>query len=229
MAGFSIPAAEHSTIIAYSDQEIRAYENIYKVFAGKYPIITVVSDLYDIWHAIDEIWGRQLKVMVESSQTVVVIRPDSGDPMETSVKAIEKLMDKFGYKVNGKGFKVLPDYLRVIQGDGINLKTIESILSIMKDRQLSAGNISFGMGAALSQKINRDTMSFAMKDSAISVDGKWTNIAKAPTTDSKKVSKLGRLALVKENGSYKTIKKEELLRQDDLLKPVFQKWKNSHI
>jgi nicotinamide phosphoribosyltransferase len=225
MAGFSIPAAEHSTIIAYSDQEVLAYKNVYKAFAGKYPMVAVVSDSYDIWRAVDEIWGMQLKEMVESRQAVLVIRPDSGDPVETPVKVIQKLMDKFGYEVNAKGFKVLPPYLRVIQGDGINLKTIESILLVMKDRKLSADNIAFGMGAALLQRINRDTMNFAMKASAISVNGKWTNIAKAPATDSKKVSKSGRLALIKQDGTYKTIEKDQVSGHDNLLKPVFRNGK----
>ena len=72
---------------------------------------------------------------------------------------------------NTRGYRVLPDFVRVIQGDGINLHSIEAILREMKRRRLSAENVAFGMGGALLQKLNRDTLQFAMKASAICVDG----------------------------------------------------------
>ena len=60
------------------------------------------------------------------------------------------------------------------------------------------------------QKINRDTLKFAYKCSAIVVNGKLRDVYKQPITDSGKNSKRGRLDLIKdEKGEYKTVKLED--------------------
>lgn len=46
----------------------------------------------------------------------LVIRPDSGDPVDNVLRVLATLEKKFGAAENGKGFKVLPPYIRVIQG-----------------------------------------------------------------------------------------------------------------
>ena len=48
----------------------------------------------------------------------LVVRPDSGDPPTVVVKVLDILGSKFGFKTNSKGYKVLPDYLRIIQVRG---------------------------------------------------------------------------------------------------------------
>lgn len=45
----------------------------------------------------------------------LVIRPDSGDPATVVVKVLDILGSKFGTKINSKGYKLLPPYVRVIQ------------------------------------------------------------------------------------------------------------------
>ena len=87
----------------------------------------------------------------------------------------------------------------------------------------SADNVTFGMGGGLLQQVNRDTMSWAMKASAISIDGTWTDIYKDPITSRSKRSKKGRLALVKNsNGQLKTIKAEDLSADaDNLLRDIY--------
>jgi len=222
MAGFSIPAAEHSTITSWGrDDETKAYANMLKQFAGPNKLVAVVSDSYDIWNAIDNIWGGELKAEVEATGGTLVIRPDSGEPVEIVPLAVEKLMDKFGYTINGKGYKLLPACVRLIQGDGVCATSIEAILAEMKKRGLSADNIAFGMGGELLQKINRDTQKFAMKVSAICINGEWRDVYKDPITDQEKRSKKGRLALIKENGIFKTVLKNQLVA-DNQLKTVFK-------
>ena len=139
-----------------------------------------VSDSYDLWHAIDVHWGDTLKERVEQSGATVVIRPDSGDPVAVVCETIRRLMNRFGWHLTNGGYRLLPDYLRVIQGDGISPSTIEAILEAMKERGLSADNVAFGMGSSLLQRLNRDTLQFAMKASAIRVSGSWRDIYKAP-------------------------------------------------
>ncbi len=224
MAGFSIPAAEHSTMTAWGQaNEKAAYENMLDTFAGAGKLVAVVSDSYDLWHAVDKIWGEALREKVENNGGTVVIRPDSGDPVRTTLEVVERLMDKFGYRLNSKDYRLLPDYIRVIQGDGINAESLENILQTLKNNRISADNVAFGMGGALLQKLNRDTMRFAMKASYARVDGRWRDVFKDPVTDSGKRSKRGRLALIKsEKGGYQTIREENLNGRRNELQVVFE-------
>jgi nicotinamide phosphoribosyltransferase len=76
----------------------------------------------------------------------------------------------------------------------------------LKNEGFSASNVAFGIGGALLQKIDRDTMKFAYKCSAIVADNKLIEVYKQPITDSGKNSKRGRLDLIlDENGDYKTV------------------------
>lgn len=227
MAGFSIPAAEHSTITAWGQgMEREAYANMLDQFAGPGKLVAVVSDSYDLWNAIDNIWGDELRAQVEATGGTLVVRPDSGDPVAIVTETIERLMRRFDCIVNSKGYRVLPEYIRVIQGDGISQQTIEAILEAMKQRKQSADNIAFGMGGELLQKVNRDTMKFAMKASAAKVEGIWRDVYKDPVTDKGKRSKKGRLAVIyNEQGNAKTVREQDLGQRVNILKTVFKNGK----
>ncbi|SFM71593.1 nicotinate phosphoribosyltransferase [Marinobacter zhejiangensis] len=223
MAGFSIPAAEHSTITSWGrDGEAAAYANMLEQFGGEGRTVAVVSDSYDLWNAIDNIWGCELKDRVQTSGGTLVIRPDSGVPEEIVPETIERLMARFGYSINGKGYRVLPDCIRVIQGDGVNADSIRAILTAMKERGQSADNIAFGMGAELLQKVNRDTQRFAMKASAIQIGDTWQDVYKDPITDPGKRSKRGRLALIQDEGSYITVRADALDGRANQLVTVYR-------
>lgn len=219
MPGFSINAAEHFTITSWGkEHEREAYRNMLKQFGGKDKMLAVVSDSYDIYNAASKIWGEELRDEVIKSGGTVVIRPDSGDPLTVPIDIIEVLMEKFGHHVNGKGFKVLPNCVRVIQGDGITVDNIEAILSRMKARKLSASNIAFGMGAGLLQQVDRDTYKFAMKCSAREIDGQWVDTYKDPVTDSGKKSKRGRITLVQDTVTkeFRTVRVDEPIRETEI-------------
>lgn len=206
MAAFSIPAAEHQTITSWGkENEAEAYRNMLRQFAKPESLVAVVSDSYDIYNACRNIWGDKLKQEVIDTGATIVVRPDSGNPVEVSLKCVELLAEGYGYTVNEKGYKVLPSCIRVIYGDGINETSIENILSNLTKNGWSADNIGFGMGGALLQQIDRDTLKFAMKCSSITINGKEMDVFKDPITDSGKKSKKGRLSLIKENGNYKTV------------------------
>lgn len=196
MAGFSIPAAEHSTITSWGrEHEAEAYKNMLAHFAKPGSLVACVSDSYDIYNACEKIWGEQLREQVINSGATVVIRPDSGEPHVVVSKVLQILDQKFGSKLNNKHFKVLNN-VRVIQGDGINSESIDRILAHALQLRFSATNIAFGMGGALLQHHNRDTQMFAMKCSYIKADGKDIEVYKSPITDQAKSSKRGRLDLV---------------------------------
>ena len=169
VAGFSIPAAEHSTITSWGRaNEVDAYRNMVKQFGKPGAVLAVVSDSYDIYKAC-EMWGTELKDDVIASGATVVIRPDSGDPVVVLPKMLRILGENFGYTTNAKGYKVLNN-VRVIWGDGINSVSLSSILRCLVDvGGWSADNIAFGMGGGLLQQCDRDTQRFAMKCSAVGI------------------------------------------------------------
>ena len=205
MAGFSIPAMEHSTVTSWGKpNEAEAYRNMLKTYGKKGALVAFVSDSYDIYNACEKIWGETLKQEVIDSGAVVVVRPDSGNPSSVVVKCLQLLEKNFGSVKNAKGYKVLNN-VRVIQGDGIDHVNIRSILFSMEIAGFSADNVAFGQGGALLQQVNRDTMQFAMKCSAAEIDGKWVDVYKEPVTDTGKNSKRGRITLYKEgDGEYFT-------------------------
>ncbi len=215
IAGFSINASEHSTITSYGkEHEIDAYRNMINQFAKPGSIFACVSDSYDIYNAISELWGTKLKNNIIKSGATLVIRPDSGNPLEVVPKCLSLMEDKFGSITNSKGYKVINN-VKLIQGDGVNPTSIKQILEIVNSNGFSTSNIAFGMGgASLSgtsiNTINRDTQKFAFKASHITVDGKERDVFKDPITDHGKVSKAGRLDLVKwANGKFETVRLPE--------------------
>ena len=206
MAGFSIPAAEHSTITSWGrDGETQAYANMVAQFGKPGAIFAVVSDSYDLYNAVEHIWGGTLRQQVIDSGATLVVRPDSGDPVTVVAKTMELLADRFGTDLNSKGYKVLR-HVRVIQGDGINPESIAAILARITGEGFSASNIAFGMGGALLQRLDRDTQQFAYKTSAAEVAGVWRDAFKDPATDSHKRSKRGLLGLAAASeGGFRTV------------------------
>lgn len=222
MYGFSIPAAEHSTITSWGqNHEVDAYRNMLE----QYPegLVAVVSDSYDIYNACEKLWGEILKDNILNRKGTLVVRPDSGEPKDVVLKCIEILADKLGFTTNQKGYKVLHPNIRVIQGDGINYESIGEILAHLKANGWSADNIAFGMGGALLQKVHRDTQKFAFKCSCATINGEDRDVFKDPITDHGKLSKKGRLKLVKDNGIYQTKNLEE--SGEDMLEVVFENGK----
>jgi nicotinamide phosphoribosyltransferase len=221
MAGFSIPAAEHSTMTSWGrDREVAAYANMVDKFSRPGSIYAVVSDSYDIYNACSEIWGEELRQEVIDRGGTLVVRPDSGDPLVVVLKVLEILGEKFGTTLNAKGYKVLPPYLRVIQGDGVNIRSISAILGKMAVNGWSADNIAFGMGGALLQAVTRDDFSFAMKASAISRNNgmSWEGFSKNPVTQSGKRSKAGRLAVLRDaEGKLFTTSDTNVLDRENVL------------
>lgn len=209
LAGFSIPAAEHSTITSWGKaHEVDAYRNMITRFSRPGSVYAVVSDSYDLKNAINHLWGDTLRQQVIESGGTLVVRPDSGEPPAMVRLAVNALAAKYGTTTNSKGYKVL-NHVRVIQGDGIDEHTIRQILDNLDVDGYSAENVSFGMGGALLQKVDRDTQRFAYKASAGLIDGEYRGIYKDPVTDPGKRSKDGVLDLVQEGGrmvtkAYKT-------------------------
>ena len=228
MPGFSIPAAEHSTMTAWGpDREQAAYANMLDRFEGEGALVAVVSDSYDLDNAVENIWGGSLKEAVLARKGTLVVRPDSGDPVETPARTLAKLWEIFGGTTNAKGYRVLNEKVRVIQGDGMNIESIGRLVERVIADGFAVDNIAFGMGGGLLQQVNRDTLRFAMKANAMrDPDGDWHDVSKKPATDPEKASKAGRQAVVVENGRMVAKRLDAIDPADDLLKPV---WRNGEM
>lgn len=223
MAGFTIPASEHSTITSWGkENEILACKNMLDQYPSGF--VACVSDSFNIYNSCENIWGTQLKDQILARDGVLVIRPDSGDPLVVLPKILEILGDKFGYTWNEKGFKVLHPKVRLIQGDGIDLNSLVQITSCIEENKWSTDNLAFGSGGGLLQKVNRDTQKFAFKCSQVTFEDNSTrDVFKDPITDPGKTSKLGELKLVEENGELITVPHND--PREDRLIPVFMNGK----
>lgn len=195
IAGFSIPASEHSTVTSWSkDGEYDFFENYIEIFKDK-PIIACVMDSYNIFKAVDYITKGKFKEKIESEDyPTFVIRPDSGNPVEILNSILNTMEDNsVAFTVNAKGYKVFNKYA-IIWGDGVTPDIIEDMLKYVIFRGYSADVIAFGSGGDIMQNVNRDTSRFAVKCSSITVNGVQRDVFKDPITDQGKTSKKGRVA-----------------------------------
>ncbi len=203
--GYSIPATEHSTVTSWGrENEFEMIENYLETYKTS-PIIACVLDSYDIYKAVDFVTSGAMKEKIESKDyPIFVMRPDSGEPLEVFEKMLE-ICEANGVarSYNSKGYKVL-DKFRFIWGDGITPKTMDTILIATEKWGWAASNFAFGSGGDLMQNINRDTCKFAIKCSAIKVNGEWRDVFKDPITDKGKTSLRGR----QENPDFVTVFKD---------------------
>lgn len=228
MAAHNIPAMEHSVICAWGEEgEAKAYENAIDKFLKPGAMLSVVPDAYDLHNAIDVILGQQLKEKIVNSGGVLVVRPDSGDPVSEVMFAVRSLAKRFGYTTNKKGYMVLAPCVRVIQGDGVNKDSIKSIMAALEINGFSIENVAFGMGGGLLQSVNRDTLGYAQKAWAVAGDnGEWVGINKKPVTASQKTSLKGMHMVIEDDGKIVTAPVGTFAPEHNLLQPV---WKDGRL
>lgn len=208
--GYSIPSREHSSTTIYGeDGEDEAFLNSIEQWGAG--IYGVVMDSYDYEAALHRITTGELKEKIIASGGTFVARPDSGNPVDVVMTALEIIGKNVGYTVNSKGYKVLHPSYRVIQGDGVDIKEILRILTYMEGKGWSAENIAFGMGGGLLQKVDRDTNKWAMKMCASVINGEFREVFKAPKTDMSKASKRGYLDVT---DSFEVISSSEFSNHD---------------
>jgi len=202
-AGASIPAREHSTTTCYlREGEYSAFMNSVDNFGGG--TFAVVIDSYSTKNALEWLLTNEdfLDKLTEQGGTCV-LRPDSGSPIDMVMLCLNTAWKKVGGTINSKGFKVLDSRFRVIQGDGVDGEEIKRITEwAVYGNKFSQENFLYGMGGGLLQHCDRDWGRWAMKCSAMEVNGEWRGVFKSPETDPTKTSKAGRLDLVLEEGVY---------------------------
>lgn len=234
--GYSVIASEHSTmtIEGRAGEKAQIKKLIDEAKKGK--IVSIVSDSYDYWGAVENLYGGEFREDIKEvgrKGGKVVIRPDSGNPVEVVVKTLQILAEKFAedVTVNDKKKKVLPPYIGVIQGDGIDPTSMRDILKAASEAGFSAENIVFGMGGGMLQKVNRDKLNFAQKASNAQIRNQETGelenfeIFKDPATADPnfiKKSKRGELSTIFNGHAFDTKRTVDLEAGEvDRLQTVF--------
>lgn len=155
--GFGAVSTEHS--VACSNYAVDGDEITFirRLLTEIYPhtSFSMVSDSYDYWNLVDNILPK-LKDEILNHDGILLIRPDSGDPVETTVNTVLHLWGMFGGTVNTKGYKVLDKHIKVIYGDSITQKRAERIYYLLKDRGFAANNVSLGVGSFSMQCLEED-------------------------------------------------------------------------
>jgi nicotinamide phosphoribosyltransferase len=207
--GFSVPASEHSVMTAYGkEDEIVGFKRIIDLYPKG--IVSLVSDSFDLWKVCTE-YMVELKDQILSRDGKLVIRPDSGDPVDiicgdetlydgqpAQYGVVELLWDVFGGTVNDQGYKVLDSHIGVILGDGVTLKRAEQICERLKNKGFASTNIVLGIGSYTMGYCTRDNQGSAMKATYVEVNGEGREIFKNPVTDDgTKKSATGLLKVVK--------------------------------
>ncbi len=191
----SVNATEHSVMCAGTkDDEIGTFRELIKTYPKG--ILSVVSDTWDLWKVIT-VYLPQIKEEILGRDGKLVIRPDSGDPVDiicgesrelggNSPKekgVVELLWDLFGGTVNDQGFKVLDAHIGAIYGDSITTERAEQICERLAEKGFATTNVVLGIGSFTYQFNTRDTFGFAMKATSVVVNGERREIFKDPITD----------------------------------------------
>lgn len=176
---YSVAATEHSIMTQYGqDGELRLLENLIRTHRNQ--ILSIVADSYDYYEFTRKLVS--LADLANKMETKLVIRPDSVTPQHQSP-----------WELVLWTLKNTPESINVLWGDGFSPDQIkQTIQYVHNDDPLNVKRLVFGMGGGLLQKVNRDTLRWALKCSAVSEDGQeWKPIQKNPL-DQSKASKPGR-------------------------------------
>ena len=235
LIGGSVAATEHSVMCMGTTEG--EYETFKRLICEIYPkgIVSIVSDTWDLWKVLTDYLPR-LKQEIISREGKVVVRPDSGDPVDIicgnpngkteqeKKGVIELLWDVFGGSTNAKGFKELIPQIGAIYGDSITVERATNICERLKAKGFASTNVVLGIGSFTYQYNTRDTFGFAMKATYGEVNGDGREIFKDPITDDgTKKSAKGLMKIELENGKYKLVDQVTWAQeQQGELKEVFR-------
>ena len=203
MSAFSVFATEHSVECSFGldDEGEKDYIRAMLTNAVEGSIVSIVIDGKDMWRCAEILCAPEaaggFKEAIIRSKAKVVFRPDSGDMLEVVPRLLRMQENAFGSTVNAKGYRKINN-VGIIYGDGVDRLNMLTMVGNVLAMGYTADVIVFGSGGALLQKVNRDTLKFAQKGSALLYeDGEWEGISKDPVTDPGKRSKEGVLTTVR--------------------------------
>lgn len=237
----TVPATEHSVMCAGGEED--ELETFHRLICEVYPkgIISIVSDTWDFWQVVEDFLPK-LKKEIMARDGRVVIRPDSGDPVDiicglrtnphftTRIHegkyeccfsphwddapfvevtegqyygAYYMLGKIFGWNTTTNDYRYPSTKVGLLYGDSITLERQRDIYARLESAHLAACNLVLGVGSYTYQFKSRDSLGFAMKATAIKINGELKPIFKQPKTDDgTKNSLKGLITVYEENDTY---------------------------
>jgi nicotinamide phosphoribosyltransferase len=225
--------------------EVETFRYLLKTFPTG--ILSLVSDTWDLWRVVTE-YCEILKDEILARDGKLVIRPDSGDPVDiicgditiavenggietpASKGVVELLWNIFGGTTTSTGYKKLDSHIGAIYGDSINYNRAESIYERLSKKGFATTNIVLGVGSYSLQMVTRDTHGMAQKATYIEIEVngevEGINIFKDPITDDgTKKSATGLIKVIKEDDEFILKDKctwDEVNSDDNELKVIFK-------
>lgn len=217
----TVPATEHSVMCAGGKED--EIETFRRLICDVYPkgFVSIVSDTWDFWQVVEDFLPK-LKKEIMARDGRVVIRPDSGDPVDiicglrtnshfhTRIRegryycnyapfddlseyvevtegqyygAYYMLGKIFGWNTTESGFRYPSTKVGLLYGDSITLERQKQIYLRLEGAGMAACNLVLGVGSFTYQFKSRDSLGFAMKATAVRVNGELRPIFKQPKTD----------------------------------------------
>lgn len=239
LIGASIPATEHSVMCSYGQENEK--DLLTHLLTEVYPtgLFSAVCDTWDFWKLVSE-YLPELKETIMARNGKLVIRPDSGNPVDIICGTVlnggktpeekglvEVLYEIFGGQINELGFKVLDSHIGAIYGDSITLEIAKEICEKLYKKGFATTNVVFGIGSYSYQYATRDTFGFAVKATYAIVNNEERMLFKDPKTDSGiKKSQKGLVIVNKyDNGKFffedNFVDNDEYKSKTNLLETVF--------
>lgn len=213
--GFGSPSTEHSVMCSNYAVDGNEVTMVKRLLTEIYPnnSFSMVSDSYDYWNLVKNILPQCKKEILEHNGCLL-IRGDSGDPVEVVTQTVFELGKIFGHRHNSKGYKVLNPKVKAIYGDSITLTRAKKIFEVLEKNGWAASNVVLGVGSFSMQclegengKLNpftRDTFGIAIKATHVVMkDGTEHFVFKNPKESTFKKSHKGCcVVLENQNGLY---------------------------
>lgn len=209
LVGTSVPATEHSIMSSFGRDEVKAFSSI--IDSVPTGIVSIVSDTYDFWGVLTNVLPT-LKDKIMTRDGKVVIRPDSGNPVDIicgtnrfggttpeEKGAIQLLWETFGGTISHQGFKVLDSHIGLLYGDAITAERATEICTRLFEKGFASTNVVFGIGSFTYSYVTRDSLGYALKATYAKINGEEVFIEKDPKTDKNNLKKslTGKVAVIK--------------------------------
>lgn len=234
---FGAASTEHAVMCSNFAVDGNEETLLRRLLTEIYPNVSfsAVLDSYDYWNVIDNVLPKLHKEIL-AHNGCMLMRGDSGDPVETVTETVFRLWGQFGGTVNSKGFKVLDPHVKAIYGDSITVQRCEEIYQILTDHGFACSNVALGVGSFSFQCIEendvlkpftRDTFSSCIKATYCEIDGKPTPIFKDPKDGGFKTSQKGCCIVFRDVTSGKLMYTDgwnwkQANTEINMLKPVFK-------
>lgn len=235
--GFGAVSTEHSVMCSNYAVDGDEITMVRRLLTEIYPhtSFSMVSDSYDYWNLVDNILPK-LKDEILNHDGCLLVRGDSGDPVQVVTDTVFHLWEIFGGSINSKGYKVLNSHIKAIYGDSITPQRAQAIFEILTSNGFAASNVSLGVGSFSMQCLEedgvfkpytRDTFGIAIKATyAEDKNGNPIMIFKNPKESSFKKSQKGCVVVISnDDGELKSEDEhdfKETYRADNALKTVFK-------